>query len=228
MTALHPGLEWLRDHPTGPAWLERLPRIIERCAERWSLEIGEPYAYATSSLVLRVTRADGTPAALKVAWPHREATYEADALAAWNGDGSVLLLEHDRDGLGVPARAVRARNGPEGAARGRRARRVRRRGAAAVATRRRALHDARGRSGVVGGVPPAGVVARAGAVRTSAARRGDGGARVPAGNPGRAGARAPRPARRQHPASDAAALARDRPEAAARRTRVRRRGDRPR
>ena len=97
MSALHPGLEWLRDHPTGPAWLERLPRIVERCAERWSLEIGEPYAYATSSLVLRVTRADGTPAALKVAWPHREATYEADALAAWNGDGSVLLLEHDRE-----------------------------------------------------------------------------------------------------------------------------------
>jgi hypothetical protein len=38
-----------------------------------------------------------SPAVLKLAWPHHEATYEADALAFWGGDGAVRLLEWDRD-----------------------------------------------------------------------------------------------------------------------------------
>jgi streptomycin 6-kinase len=38
---------------------------------------------------------DGTPAVLKLVFPHREAEHEADALAAWDGDGAVRLLAHD-------------------------------------------------------------------------------------------------------------------------------------
>ena len=92
---IHPGLAWLEDRPDGRAWLASVPRIVGECADRWRLTIGEPFAYASSSLVLRVTRDDGNPAALKIAWPHREATHEAEALRAWDGDGAVRLLEHD-------------------------------------------------------------------------------------------------------------------------------------
>jgi len=86
---------WLDETADGRAWLASVPRIVADCAERWGLTIGEAFAYASSSLVLRATRADGTPAALKIAWPHREATHEAAALQAWDGDGAVRLLEHD-------------------------------------------------------------------------------------------------------------------------------------
>ena len=94
---VHPGLAWMLDDPKAAGWLERLPSVVDLCADRWNLRIEDPYGYASSSLVLRVTRDDGSPAALKIAWPHREATYEADALRVWDGDGSVLLLEHDRE-----------------------------------------------------------------------------------------------------------------------------------
>jgi streptomycin 6-kinase len=94
---VHPGLAWMRAHPTASAWLERLPAIVDECADRWRLDVGKPYAYASSSLVLPVTREDGSPAALKIAWPHREGLYEGDALRFWGGEGAVMLLEHDRD-----------------------------------------------------------------------------------------------------------------------------------
>jgi streptomycin 6-kinase len=44
---------------------------------------------------MRVERADGTPAVLKVFWPHREAEQEADALERWDGHGAVRLLARD-------------------------------------------------------------------------------------------------------------------------------------
>jgi streptomycin 6-kinase len=49
-------------------------------------------------LVQAVVAADGTPAVLKVQDPHRESEHEADALALWDGDGAIRLLDHDRDG----------------------------------------------------------------------------------------------------------------------------------
>jgi streptomycin 6-kinase len=91
-----PGLARLRATTDGAAWVASLPGIVERCAQRWSLRIGEPYAYESgASLVRRAARADGTPVTLKIVWPYREATHEAEALRFWNGDGAVRLLEHD-------------------------------------------------------------------------------------------------------------------------------------
>jgi streptomycin 6-kinase len=45
--------------------------------------------------------ADGTPAVLKLIHPHREAEHEADALAVWNGDGAVRLLDRSDDDLAI-------------------------------------------------------------------------------------------------------------------------------
>ena len=39
----------------------------------------------------------GDDAVLKIQKPHRESEHEADALALWDGDGAVRLLEHDPD-----------------------------------------------------------------------------------------------------------------------------------
>jgi streptomycin 6-kinase len=92
---VHPGLEWLRGSPEGRAWLERLPGLVDACVERWSLRIGEPYAYAFASLALRAELSDGTRAVLKVQFPDRESEHEAAALELWDGDGAVRLLEYD-------------------------------------------------------------------------------------------------------------------------------------
>lgn len=94
---LHPGLEWLNGLPEGRAWLERLPRLVEGCAERWGLRLWEPFPYAFESLVLPATCPDGTDAVLKIRFPGRENEHEAAALLRWNGDGAVRLLEHDRE-----------------------------------------------------------------------------------------------------------------------------------
>lgn len=92
---VHPGLAWLASSEGGRAWLERLPRLVDDCADLWSLEVGEPFAYAYTSLTLKVQLRDGRSAALKVQFPHREGEHEAAALALWDGDGAIRLLAHD-------------------------------------------------------------------------------------------------------------------------------------
>jgi streptomycin 6-kinase len=79
-------------------WLERVPELVRHCVERWVLELGEPYALGAAGYAVRVRLRDGTPAVLKLIYPHREAEHEADALAVWNGEGAVRLLAAAEDG----------------------------------------------------------------------------------------------------------------------------------
>jgi streptomycin 6-kinase len=90
-------LHELESFPGGSEWLARLPRLLEECAERWSLRLGDRYEYAFVSLAVRAELPDGTAAVLKIAFPHRESEHEADALVHWGGDGAVRLLDHDRE-----------------------------------------------------------------------------------------------------------------------------------
>jgi streptomycin 6-kinase len=78
--------------PGGSDWLERLPRLAAECAERWSLELEPPSAASNASLVI-----PAGDAILKLNPPDEESEHEADALAAWDGDGAVRLLAHDRE-----------------------------------------------------------------------------------------------------------------------------------
>jgi streptomycin 6-kinase len=94
---VHPGLAWLTESPEGRTWLGALPRLVEACAERWSLRLGEAYPYAFASLALPATLPDGERAVLKVQFPDRESEHEAAALAEWDGRGAVRLLAHDAD-----------------------------------------------------------------------------------------------------------------------------------
>lgn len=78
----------------GRVWSAGLPPLAERYLEEWELRLdGEP-GHGVASLVLPVIRADGTGAALKLQPVTDETVGEATGLRAWDGDASVLLLDH--------------------------------------------------------------------------------------------------------------------------------------
>jgi streptomycin 6-kinase len=76
-------------------WRANVAALVTDCCERWDLRLGEPYVPGAAGYVVRVERSDGTPAVLKLFWPHREAEQEADALERWDGNGAVRLLARD-------------------------------------------------------------------------------------------------------------------------------------
>ena len=80
---------------THRAWLERVPALVRECIDFWELRKAEPYVAGAAGHTTRVELPDGTPAVLKLIYPHREAEHEADALVAWDGHGAVKLLAHD-------------------------------------------------------------------------------------------------------------------------------------
>lgn len=82
---------------THGVWLERVPDLVTECVEQWGLRLGEPYEAGVAGHVMRADLPDGTPAVLKLIYPHHEAEHEAEALTFWNGDGAVRLLEYDED-----------------------------------------------------------------------------------------------------------------------------------
>jgi streptomycin 6-kinase len=78
--------------PRGAEWIARAPRLAAECADRWSLELGEPYAYANVSLVF-----PAGDVVLKVSFPHWESEHEAAALRHWDGDGAIRLVDYDAE-----------------------------------------------------------------------------------------------------------------------------------
>jgi streptomycin 6-kinase len=77
------------------AWLQRLPGALDRLEREWSLTLGAPFQgpEVSCSWVAPVTRADGTPAVLKLGVPHMEGEHEIHGLRFWDGDPTVRLLE---------------------------------------------------------------------------------------------------------------------------------------
>jgi streptomycin 6-kinase len=88
-------LGFWREHAGGAAWLESLPRMAAECAELWSLRLGEPFPRGNVSLTLRATLADRGAAVLKLSFPEPESAQEGAALAHWDGEGAVRLLDAD-------------------------------------------------------------------------------------------------------------------------------------
>ena len=78
-------------------WLRTVPDLATDCCKEWGLQLGEPYEAGAAGYAARAELPDGTPAVLKLIYPHRESEHEADALALWRGAGAVLLLAHDRE-----------------------------------------------------------------------------------------------------------------------------------
>ncbi|CAM3282188.1 aminoglycoside phosphotransferase family protein [Occultella aeris] len=78
--------------PDGAAWLATLPRLVAEVLGHWRLRRDGPARHGYSALVLPVRRTDGTPAIVKLVWPHAEGRTERLALRTWDGDGAVRLL----------------------------------------------------------------------------------------------------------------------------------------
>lgn len=81
--------------PTEDAWRRSVPDRLAAAVDRWGLRPGAVVEGGSVSHVRVVTTADGTPAVLKLSFPHREARDEAAALTWWDGAGAVRLLAHD-------------------------------------------------------------------------------------------------------------------------------------
>jgi streptomycin 6-kinase len=88
-------------HLTHADWLRTVPALATDCCKDWGLRLGEPYEAGAVGYTVRAELPDGTPAVLKLGYPHRESEHEADALRVWGGDGAVRLLASDpaRDAL---------------------------------------------------------------------------------------------------------------------------------
>jgi streptomycin 6-kinase len=82
---------------TESAWRESVPQLVAACVDRWSLELGEPYVQGAAGHTVRVELPDGSPAVLKLIYPHRESEHEAEALEVWSGDGAVHLFAYDEE-----------------------------------------------------------------------------------------------------------------------------------
>src|SRR5215212_7250486 len=81
----------------GLAWLQALPELIARYAERWSLRVYEPFEGLSFGYVAPASREDGTPCVLKLSIPEPALEFAAglDCLGFWHGEGCVRLLEAD-------------------------------------------------------------------------------------------------------------------------------------
>ncbi|MDI6769490.1 MAG: aminoglycoside phosphotransferase family protein [Anaerolineales bacterium] len=78
----------------GKRWLAELPDLLAEASHRWELTLGEPFLLSYN-YVCAVTRADGTPAVLKLGVPNRELSSETAALRLYDGEGACRLYESD-------------------------------------------------------------------------------------------------------------------------------------
>ena len=218
------GLEWWRDVPGGTEWLDALPAIVETCAERWSLLVGPAFDGQNVSHVRAAELPDGTPAVLKINFPSRSRSTRQPRSGCGTAAGRDAARRR-RARAGALARTLPPRDAALGdrgrrggnAPRGRRA-------APDLASAARGAplpKPARG-GGFVGRKLPEDWEALGGPIERRLTRRsGRGvlGARLGRRRRGRSPPGLPR---RKRASRRARAVARDRPEAARRRARIRR------
>lgn len=79
------------------AWLEELPALLAGLVDEWGLTLGQPFDGGTEAYVVAVTRADDSPAVLKVLVPRGDhvAQHEITVLRHADGNGCVRLLRDD-------------------------------------------------------------------------------------------------------------------------------------
>jgi streptomycin 6-kinase len=87
-------LLWLGAEEGGREWLERLPQLVNECADRWKLRLGPPYR-GEVSYVAPATIASGSDVVVKINFPSHESEHESAALRHWGGKGAVRLLDDD-------------------------------------------------------------------------------------------------------------------------------------
>jgi len=80
---------------TGQNWLGSLAELQENLALRWSLSDLHPIQDLSYNYLVFANLSNNNPVVLKLGVPHQELKTEIQALRAFNGTGSVRLLEAD-------------------------------------------------------------------------------------------------------------------------------------
>jgi len=79
----------------GKKWLTRLPTIIKKYEEMWSIKVLAPFPLSYNYVAPAVTT-DNQAVVLKIGFPNnKEFAYEAGALAFFNGEGAVKVIKED-------------------------------------------------------------------------------------------------------------------------------------
>ncbi|MGW2491498.1 aminoglycoside phosphotransferase family protein [Streptomyces sp. NPDC001606] len=86
-----------REGAAGAAWIAELPEILEELLAGWGCVQDGGVLHGGVGVVVPVRRRDGSPAVVKVSFPHPGNVHEPDAFAVWGGRGAVLLHERDDD-----------------------------------------------------------------------------------------------------------------------------------
>jgi streptomycin 6-kinase len=78
-------------------WPDELPHLIDTLEREWEIRVGRGYADATEAFVAEATRADGSPAVLKLVVPQDgdAVRHEITVLSLCAGHGCAALLRHD-------------------------------------------------------------------------------------------------------------------------------------
>ncbi len=85
----------------GKKWLDTLPQLIKLFEDKWQIKVGKPYDLSYN-YVTPATRSDGTKTVLKIVFPGNVGFLsEVSALRIFAGDGSIKLLEVDKENLGM-------------------------------------------------------------------------------------------------------------------------------
>ncbi len=87
-------------------WLAGLSGLIAELADRWELRLGEPFVEGHIGYTVTAVRSGVAPVVLKVSYPDGWFPEEVAALARWDGDSAVELIDHDPRGAMLLERAV--------------------------------------------------------------------------------------------------------------------------
>ncbi|MFJ1811760.1 MULTISPECIES: aminoglycoside phosphotransferase family protein [unclassified Streptomyces] len=98
-----------REGEPGARWAEGLPALVGELLDRWGCLPDGDVVHGGVGIVVPVLRQpDGTPAVIKVSFPHPGNVHEPDAFAAWGGQGAVRLYERDDPRFAMLLERVRA------------------------------------------------------------------------------------------------------------------------
>lgn len=82
-------------YPTPESWRAEASDTVRRMLQRWELRPVDAFAGGIAGAVIRVAQSDGSPAVLKVAYPHLEGVFEAVGLQAFPAGLAPVVLRQD-------------------------------------------------------------------------------------------------------------------------------------
>jgi streptomycin 6-kinase len=88
------------------AWTEAAPGLLDELRDRWELTLEDPLEPGDAAYAVPGTRGGDRPIVLRLSYPDGWFHDEVAALASWNGEGVVELIDHDPRGVQLLARAL--------------------------------------------------------------------------------------------------------------------------